>query len=246
MKTGLDRHFPTGNQIYMKRNLMFKLALTFLASGAIAFAGQLITFDDLATSSYMPITNGYAGFNWTNVWVANSVYLGDGYLSGTVSSPNVAFNGFGADASFSVASGTFTLTSAYITSVNGANITVKGYNSSTLVYNKAYPVNDAGPSLVTFDYNDITEVYITGGKFAIDNMTINGTVPVGGLTITLSGANVVLTWPTNATSLTLQSTTNLVSPVVWAGVSPAPGVANGQNTVTNAFSGTQQYFRLRQ
>jgi hypothetical protein len=230
----------------MKLKLMFKLALTLMASGAIAFAGQLITFDDLTTSSYTPITNGYAGFNWTNVWVAKSAYLGDGYLSGTVSSPNVAFNGYGADASFSVASGTFNLTSAYITSVNGNNIIVKGYDGSNLVYSNAYPVNGAAPTLVTFNYNDITEVYITGGKFALDNMTINGTVPAGGLTITLSGAHVVLTWPTNTTSLTVQSTTNLGSPVIWTTNSPAPVVVNGHNTVTNAISGTQQFFRLSQ
>jgi hypothetical protein len=77
-------------------------------------------------------------------------------------------------------------------------------------------------------------------------MTINGTVPAGGLTITLSGAHVVLTWSTNTTSLTVQSTTNLGSPVIWTTNSPAPVVVNGHNTVTNAISGTQQFFRLSQ
>jgi hypothetical protein len=62
--------------------------------------------------------------------------------------------------------------------------------------------------------------------------------------------NVVVAWPTNYggfdyTGYTLQSTTNLSSPV-WTTNSAAPVVVNGQNVVTNPISGTQQYFRLSQ
>jgi len=46
------------------------------------------------------------------------------------------------------------------------------------------------------------------------------------------------------TGLTLQSTTNLISPAVWTTVSPAPVVVNGQNTVTNPISGTQKFFKF--
>ena len=70
------------------------------------------------------------------------------------------------------------------------------------------------------------------------------------LTITLSDTNVILTWPTNFvgfdyTGYTLESTTNLVSPV-WTTNSPAPVVVNGQNTVTNPIFGAQQFYRLSQ
>jgi len=69
------------------------------------------------------------------------------------------------------------------------------------------------------------------------------------LTVTLSGASVILSWPTNVagfdyTGYTLQSTTNLVSPTFWAPVSPAPLVVNGQNTVTNSISGNSRFYRL--
>jgi uncharacterized repeat protein (TIGR03803 family) len=64
------------------------------------------------------------------------------------------------------------------------------------------------------------------------------------LTIILSGSNVTLTWPTNATGFTLEFATNLVSPIFWNTNSPAPVVINGQNTVTNPISGTRQFFRL--
>jgi uncharacterized repeat protein (TIGR03803 family) len=83
----------------------------------------------------------------------------------------------------------------------------------------------------------------------------NGTVfalsfPPPQLTITASGANILLTWPTNYsgfeyTGITLQSTTNLISPV-WTTNSQAFFVVNGQNAVTNLIYGTQQFFRLNQ
>jgi hypothetical protein len=66
------------------------------------------------------------------------------------------------------------------------------------------------------------------------------------LTIIRSGANVILTWPADAAGFTLQSTTNLVSPIVWSAVFPAPVVVNGQNAVTNPVSGTKKFYRLRQ
>jgi len=47
------------------------------------------------------------------------------------------------------------------------------------------------------------------------------------------------------TGYTLQSTTNLVSPV-WSTNSAAPVVIAGQNTVTNSITGPQQFYRLKQ
>jgi hypothetical protein len=66
------------------------------------------------------------------------------------------------------------------------------------------------------------------------------------LTITPAATNLVLTWPTNAVGFTLQSTTNLVSPVVWSTNSPVPVVIYGQNTVTNPIAAPRQFYRLVQ
>jgi uncharacterized repeat protein (TIGR03803 family) len=84
----------------------------------------------------------------------------------------------------------------------------------------------------------------------------NGTVfslsfPPPQLTITASDTNAILKWPTDDAGFsysgyTLQSTTNLVSAAVWTPVVPAPVVVNGQVTVTNPISGTQQFYRLSQ
>jgi hypothetical protein len=65
-----------------------------------------------------------------------------------------------------------------------------------------------------------------------------GSVSLPQLTIIRSGTNVVLTWPTNATGFTLQSTTNLVS-AIWSNIS-------GQFAVTNPITGAQKFYRLTQ
>jgi uncharacterized repeat protein (TIGR03803 family) len=83
-----------------------------------------------------------------------------------------------------------------------------------------------------------------GTVFSLSLGSVSAPAPT--LTIFPSGTNVVLTWPTNAAGLTLQSTTNLVSPAVWTTVSPGPVVVNGQNAVTNPISGTKKFYRLSQ
>jgi hypothetical protein len=65
------------------------------------------------------------------------------------------------------------------------------------------------------------------------------------LTIIPSGPNVIISWPTNFPGYTLQSTTNLASPL-WTMNPSTSVVVNGQYTVTNPVSGFQQFFRLIQ
>ena len=57
------------------------------------------------------------------------------------------------------------------------------------------------------------------------------------LSITLSGPNVILTWPSNFTGFNLQSATNLTSPVFWSPIA-------GQYVVPDSISGKQKYYRL--
>lgn len=76
-----------------------------------------------------------------------------------------------------------------------------------------------------------------GGNGTVFSLSL-GSVNLPQLIIIRSGTNVVLTWPTNATGFTLQSTTNLVS-AIWSNVS-------GQFAVTNPISGAQRFYRLTQ
>lgn len=69
------------------------------------------------------------------------------------------------------------------------------------------------------------------------------------LSITRWQGNAVVAWPTNVAGFdyagfNLQCATNLIPPVAWSAVSPAPIVINGQNTITNPITGAQAFFRL--
>jgi uncharacterized repeat protein (TIGR03803 family) len=84
-----------------------------------------------------------------------------------------------------------------------------------------------------------------GGNFGYGTLfSISVPVAPPQLNLFLSGTNAVLTWPTNAAGFTLQSATNLVSPV-WNAVSPVPVIQGGQNAVTNPVSGAQKFYRLQ-
>ncbi len=88
-----------------------------------------------------------------------------------------------------------------------------------------------------------------GGSSSADGTVFSlslSAVSVPQLAITLSGTNVILTWPASATGFALQSTESLVSPVLWTTVFPGSVVVNGQNTVTNPISGAQQFYELSQ
>lgn len=90
-------------------------------------------------------------------------------------------------------------------------------------------------------YGTAFQTSAAGGNGTIFSISLLASQPPQ-LTITSAGANVILSWPIG---FTLQSTTNLASPV-WTTNLPAPVVINGQNTVTNPVSVSQQFFRLSQ
>jgi len=71
---------------------------------------------------------------------------------------------------------------------------------------------------------------------------LGGPVPVN---VGRSGNQLILSWTTNAVGFTLQSTLDLVSPVTWVDVTNPPAVLGAQWTITNAFSGSAQFYRLQ-
>ena len=163
----------------MSKRKILGLALAFVAFGGIASA-TIVNFDDLG-NTHGVIPNGYAGFNWNNFsyldtawYTANYAPAGSGYLNGTVSAENVAFSGLwdqsgptSSGSFFSISSSTaFNLTWADVTAAwyNNLNVEVIGYNGSTQVYDNNYKVNETGPSLIPFNYNNITSVeFISSG-----------------------------------------------------------------------------------
>src|ERR1044071_1794172 len=109
-----------------------------------------------------------------------------------------------------------------------------------------YPSDGANPfASLVLSGNILYGTTIAGGALGGGTVFSLSLTPSPLLTITRAGPNVILSWQTNSTGLTLQSTTNLAS-LVWNTNSTPPILLNGQNTVTNPISGTQQFFRLSQ
>jgi len=138
--------------------------------------------------------------------------------------------------------------------VNG---TVSGYDPGSV-----FMVNTDGSGFATlYSLNAASDGANPSGTLTLSGITLYGTAYQGGsigggsvfslyvppsLTITPSGSNVILTWPTNATGFTLQSTLNLGAAAVWNPILPAPDIVNGQYTVTNRISRPQQFYQLVQ
>jgi hypothetical protein len=66
------------------------------------------------------------------------------------------------------------------------------------------------------------------------------------LSITNAGTNIVVTWPTNFPTFSLEMATNLAAPTVWKTNAAAPVVVGGLNVITNPISVTGQFYRLAQ
>jgi hypothetical protein len=56
---------------------------------------------------------------------------------------------------------------------------------------------------------------------------------------------IVLAWPTNYSSFTLQSSPDLNSVTNWTAITTNPPVLGAQFVVTNPISGGEQFFRLK-
>ena len=167
------------------------LGLAFMALPAIAQA-QLINFDDLSACGGVQLSNGYQGFNWNNFWALNTTnvcypYV-SGYAPGTVSAPNVAYNGGGTLASVSRAN-PFTFNSVYMTAAwrNGLFVTVYAYDAlNNLIDNGSFFLNITGPTNEVFNWAGVSSVRFSasggtnpgglsgdGTQIAFDNMLMN-------------------------------------------------------------------------
>ncbi len=170
--------------------LMMAAAVLLLSS--ISFAGtQTINFDSLPGDE-SPIPNGYAGFNWNNFYDVNPQIIGpSGYENGLVSSPNVAYNGYGTPANFTSTTA-FTLVSGYFTGAwnDGLNIEVQGFDQhGNLIDDTNFLVNTSGPTLETFNWSGLYDVnFISSGgvnhgyggsgtQFVLDNLTTSTSAP---------------------------------------------------------------------
>ena len=180
-------------------------------------------------------------------WVADvATPLGNSLPSsdGTVYLPlSARTNASAATESISAATGVVTLT------YNAAANTATGYYNGTPVGSYSLAGWGFNPPLTLAVYGDseLESVVVPAGTVTASNFYVGPlTVGTPQLSITPAASNVLLTWPANFIGFTLQSTTNLIPPVLWTTNSPPPVVVNGHNTVTNPIAGTQRFFRLSQ
>ena len=122
--------------------------------------------------------------------------------------------------------------------VNGGNVSGATTSGLTLT---AVTTNDAASYTVVVSnpagsVTSVVAVLTVISPNTPPRLVFNGVAP---------GNNLILAWPTNMVGFTLQSATNLTSPVVWIGVTNPPVVLGGQYTVTNSFSGGNKFYRLR-
>jgi hypothetical protein len=82
-------------------------------------------------------------------------------------------------------------------------------------------------------------------SFASTNATATNAVPPHPY-ISSSNGQLILSWPTNTTTYTLQYATNLTPPINWIPVFSAPVIIQGQDVQTAAMVGAAEYFRLVQ
>jgi len=98
------------------------------------------------------------------------------------------------------------------------------------------------PVAVTDGLNTITVPASDGMKFF--RLTTNPSPPR--LTIKLSGANAILSWPASATGYYLEQTTDLTRASGWSLVGLPILASNGVNSVTVPLSGSMTFYRLTQ
>ncbi|BAZ53330.1 hypothetical protein NIES4103_60040 [Nostoc sp. NIES-4103] len=175
------------------------IAFTAVAAGTLQpeqAQALILTFDNLPVltadeSYYNPIPNGYGRFNWDNFYYFNSSaedYDPSGYVYGTVSTLNIAFNGYANSATVSTVNSKaeqFDFKSAYLTGAwnDGLNILVEGFLDEIVKYSTTVIVDSTSPTLVHFDFLGINNLRFTsyggvdagysgeGEQFILDNFT---------------------------------------------------------------------------
>jgi hypothetical protein len=177
----------------------FLLTISILLTAAISTNAAVLTFDDIGTTTGVPIPNGYGGFSWSKSFDEGFFYYenisiryrppgGSGLFNGVVSGDCVALpTPYSPEGKGWVSAPTpFIFTGAYFTAVwrDALNVQVDGYLNDALIYSKTVVVNTTGPTWFEFNYAniDLLKFSASGGtqhqgyqydntEFVMDNFT---------------------------------------------------------------------------
>jgi hypothetical protein len=144
-------------------------------NGGLCCTILTIGFDDLPGSG--PVPSGYNTLNWLNVDVSTAINAsGPGYVTGIVSPPNAAFNGFGTPAKISRVT-PFSVISVYATAAfdiqPAESVIFTASNGAILTQ----AINTAAPIFITFPdtfigITSITFVGSGGFQLVLDDLTV--------------------------------------------------------------------------
>jgi hypothetical protein len=154
-----------------------------------------------------------------------------------------------------VSNATFTATATLVwnrqrnqSGINNLNLFLYNAANSNLVAVSTSAVDNVEhifvPNLAQGRYD--LQVWKAGGSFVSSSETYALAFEFFStpLNIARSGTNVVFKWPIYPTGFILESTTNLISPILWNTNNPAPSVTNNQNYVVLNVTNRYQFFRL--
>ena len=172
----------------MKKIYVFSFAVVMFLGMTMMAGATVLDFDTLAGGG-AKIPNGYGGLNWSADFdsLNGDTYGGSGYNLGTISHPNVVYNGNAYDVNVSsvgTATGPFTFNGAYFTAAwdTALNIGIKGYLGGAELFSTTVVANNQGPIYASLNWSGVDTLYFTsngGNQFAMDNFTYNA-VPLPG------------------------------------------------------------------
>lgn len=210
--------------------------ITIFNNGKNAFVDLVVDplpSPDLALTQTPATSNAFAGvpvvftLRVTNVGpeTADSVYLADPLPAGAQFQSATA------------SQGTWTYTNGLFAAALGALAPASNATATlTLVFtNGGAHINTATVSAIGLDANSTDN-----SATAVVNITV---LPV--LTIQLTGTNIILSWPTNATGFELERTSNLTPPPVWNPAATNPPTIGDRFELTLPPTNAPAYFRLR-
>ena len=160
----------------------FSLYLFLFAAIGGSVQARLITFDDLTDTSLngegTPIKNGYAGLDWDNFNVLNtqSISPPNGFVNGTVSVPNVAYNVGGLEASISSLT-PIDLDKLQMAANNYQNLVaiISAYYQGTLETQRQVTLSTTGATFVELNFHNVTSVVFDAGgrEMLLDDVSIS-------------------------------------------------------------------------
>lgn len=154
-----------------------------MSFSALNAGATVLTFDDIGTSIYGEITDGYGGFIWGPLSTVKYVKsdLHQMYANGTVSGDYVARNDWnGQNLSAQMEEGTFDFNGVWMSSGGfDDHIDVYGYRDGQKIYDVDIYLNWGPAEWFQFDFVGIDRLYFEAHciSFTMDNFTYNEPVP---------------------------------------------------------------------